>query len=647
MGSYPMILNEDDNVYEHKENAMRLIRISNLRLMLCLMGWLIVTMMFTGCGRNETSADGSDQNGDLVVSLTDAEGDFVNYTVDVVEVRLTHANGSEVSALPVSTRIDFAQYTDVTEFLTAASVPLGAYETVTLTLDYSNADIWVEDALGELVKVDNSLVADENGDAITQVEVGVELENRSYLVVAPGNPAHLQLDFDLAATNSVTFDDKGVPSVRVDPYLVAEVDREDSKIHRLRGLLDEVTPQDGTFSVIIRPFYAALSGDDGDFGKMTVVTDSDTLFDINDQVYDGQAGLEAMEGLAPSSAVVVVGNLNFDPLQFEAEHVYAGTSVPWGDQDVACGTVVARSGNELSVKGVTLTRSDGTIVFHDLVTVTLGDDTVVRRQLFLPPLELEEISVGQRVSVFGTLTSDDPVNLVLDASEGYVRLFFTTLRGSVLSVDELDTVAPLHVALQSINHHGVENFTFNGTGFDAASDADPQDYEINTELLNLSDLDAGDPVMVRGFVQTFGQAPQDFNARTIVGLSNARAFMKVQWDPATGNAFESISSTELILNLNAQEIDLGPTHHLFRAWLKTDLATLNQAVVVVPGDRLRGLYKVHTGNAAQLFRSFEDFSNALVNHLAEGRQIQQIRARGSFDDATAALSADRVDIRME
>ncbi len=626
---------------------MRSIRIPYPRLLLCLTALLIAATMFTACGRSETSVGDSVQNGDLVVSLTDAEGDFVNYTVDVTEVRLTHANGSEISALPVSTRIDFSRYTDVTEFLTAASVPLGAYETVTLALDYSNADIWVEDALGELVKVENSHVVDGNGDVVTQVEVSVELENRSYLVVAPGTIAHLQLDFDLAATNSVTFDDQGVPSVRVAPYLVAEADREDSKTHRLRGLLEEVAPQDATFSVIIRPFYAALAGEEKDFGQMTVVTGSDTLFDINDQAYEGRDGLEVMAGLDPLSAVVVVGNLSFDPLQFEAEHVYVGTSVPWGDQDVACGTVVARSGNELNVKGVTLTHSDGTIVFYDMVTVTLGDDTVVRRQFVRQPLDVDAVSVGQRVSVFGTLTSDNPANLVLDAGEGHVRLHLTTVRGSVLSVDELDAASPLRMAVHSINHHGADNFVFSGTGVDAAGDADPQDYEINTAALNLGDLGAGDPVMVRGFVQPFGRAPQDFNARTIVGFSNARTFMNVQWDSAGEDAFESISSTELTLNLDSQQIGLGPAHHLFRAWLKTDLSALNQAPLVVPGESGRSRYKLHLGSEAQLFRTFEDFSAALTDHLADGRQVRQIRARGSFDDLTAALTADRVDVRLE
>jgi hypothetical protein len=55
----------------------------------------------------------------VVIALTDAEGDFASYTVDVLSLTLTTANGAVVETLPLSTRVDFARYTDLTEFLSA------------------------------------------------------------------------------------------------------------------------------------------------------------------------------------------------------------------------------------------------------------------------------------------------------------------------------------------------------------------------------------------------------------------------------------------------------------------------------------------------------------------------------------------------
>jgi hypothetical protein len=61
--------------------------------------------------------------GALLVSLTDADGDFLSYSVDVVSLSLTRANGTVVRALPLRQRVDFAELVDLAEFVTAATIP--------------------------------------------------------------------------------------------------------------------------------------------------------------------------------------------------------------------------------------------------------------------------------------------------------------------------------------------------------------------------------------------------------------------------------------------------------------------------------------------------------------------------------------------
>ncbi|MBT8341480.1 MAG: DUF4382 domain-containing protein [Desulfatitalea sp.] len=609
---------------------------------LLFFGFLITAAALTACGGGSAvTADGdSIQTGEIAISLTDAKGDFASYTVDVLALTLTKANGAEVSTLPVSTRIDFAQYTDMTEFLTAATIPSGAYVAARMTLDYSNADIWVEDEQGNPVQVVDIL--DENGDPLVgQVAVTVHLEDRSRLVVAPGIPVHLLLDFDLKATNDVTFDEHDVPTVSVDPYLVADVDCTTNKIHRLRGLLDKVNADESTFSVYIRPFYAALRGSHGQFGAMTVITDADTLFDIDGQAYQGQNGLTAMQTLDPLSAVVVEGDLTFNPLRFKASQVYAGTSVPWGDQDIVSGTVKSRTGNQLTVQGATLVREDGSVIFHDQATVTVGDDTRVTRQLSADLFSAADISVGQRVIVFGTLTNDDPLNLTLDAAQGHVRMKMAIIRGTVAEVDAEDEVAQLTMDLQSINMHRIGIFNFSGTGTNADSDADPNAYQVNTGNMELASLTIGRPVKARGFVQPFGAAPQDFNAMTLIGAADMRAFMRVHWQPASAEAFETISSEGLLLNLQG----VGRPHHLLRGWVHTDLTALDQSWIVPGADGL-GLFVLAYRGVVQVFLTFDDFTDELKSVLADGRLVKKVRARGTFDDATGTLTANLVDIRL-
>jgi hypothetical protein len=222
----------------------------------------------------------------------------------------------------------------------------------------------------------------------------------------------------------------------------------------------------------------------------------------------------------------------------------------------------------------------------------------------------------------------------------------TTVRGSVLSLDSSDEASPLNIVLQSFNHHWWENFDFSGTGLTTGDDADPLDYEINTGQLDLSSLTPGDPVMLRGFVQPFAQAPQDFNAQTLVSLSNTYAFLNVHWLPASDQALEEITAQGLTLNLDESQVSLGWMHHVFRAWVVTDLTSLSSSPVVTSQDSGSGLFFLRIGWRVQLFRSFDDFSTELTRQVTDGRTVRKIRARGHFDDATANFTADRIDISL-
>jgi hypothetical protein len=591
----------------------------------------------SGTGTTATAEQASDF-GDVAVSLTDAPGDFGTYTVDVVALSLTKANGTQVSTLPVETRLDFSQYTEMTEFLTAASVPCGAYTAATLTLDYANADIWVEDDSGDLVQVLPENIVDENGDPITTLEMTVQLEGRNHLTVAPGIPAHLLLDFDLNATHGVSLEEPGAPVVTIDPLLVADVNRTPLKLHRIRGVLDEVKVEHSSFSLFLRPFYCPFSGNHHQFGSRTVTTTDETVYEIDGVQFSGADGLASMAALEPLTAVVAMGDLKFNPLRFEARQVYTGSSVPGGNQDVVRGNVTGRSGDTFTVKGATLIRGQGSAGFNDEVVVHIGEETVVTRQLSADPIGTygkDDISVGQKVVIFGTLTQDGDA-LVMDASTGdsRIRMMLTTLRGTAASVDEdSDTMS---VEVQDFDRRSVDLFDFSGTN------SDPLNYQVYTGELDLSAVEIAAPVIVRGFVGSFGAAPPDFNAHTHVHVADLRALMKVSWDPATDNAFENIGSDGLILNFEGT----GRFHHVYRGRVATDLTPLEQPVSLLAQDDGRGVFMIHYGDGAmQLFLEFEDFADALAADAQGSHPVGKLHATGEFSDAAGALTADYIEIK--
>jgi hypothetical protein len=605
------------------------------RLFSVLTLFLFMAAIFglSGCDIGIEEGDQEESFGQIVIGLTDDEGDFVNYTVDVVYLTLTKANGAVVDTLPISTRVDFSQYTEMTEFLTAATIPSGLYTAATLMLDYQDADIWVENVDGNAVEVESIL--DEDGNPLTTLEVSVRLEGRNSLLIAPGIPAHLTLDFNLNASNKVEFDLSGSPILTVQPFLLAELNPEAPKIHRLRGPLKDVDVTGGTFEVIIRPFIHILSGGDERFGTLEVRTNDDTIYEINEEVYTGQAGLTALDAMQALTAVIAIGDLKFNPARFEARHVYAGSSVPGGTLDVVSGNVISRNSGTLNVKGATLIRSGGSVVFNNTQIVQVGMNTVVRRQLSFELYDIDDISIGQRVTIFGTLNIDETE---LDATEGYARMHLTTLRGQALAAGPPWFV----VDLNSIDGRRVGIFDFTGTGISPENDANPANYEIDVGALDVSSLSPGAPVKVRGFANTFGQAPEDFNAWTVIDVSKVRASLVVSWRPPSAAAFEYLSPDYLTLNLDG----VGLFHHVHRGGVVTDLTELFDSPSIEPEEEGEGLFVIYQDGTLQVHFTFENFVSDLESRLATDGTVQSIAAFGHFDDATSTLTARHIAVKM-
>ncbi len=485
-----------------------------------LLTLLVSVAGLTGCGGKGDSAVSDEGNGELSIALTDAEGDFVSYTVDVVSLTLTKANGTVVETLPLKTRVDFAQYTDMTEFLTIATIPAGVYVKGTMVLDYSNAEILVENAAGQPVVVDAGDIKDKDGNVISSMAMSVKLEGRNHLTIVRGVPAHLSLDFDLPASNAVSFTE-GAPAMTVQPYLLAEVDVESHKQHRVRGPIKEVQLDASKFQVYIRPFVHHLIRNHRHFGVLNVHTSEETLFEIDGVTYQGATGLALLADIAQYSAVVVLGDVKHHPRRFDAMQVYAGSSVPGGSLDVTRGSVVARNGDVLTVKGMTFLRNNGAITFNDTVLVSIADSTTVLKALRMGTFNKDDVSVGQYVTVFGTIGNNGG-DRTLDAANGYARMEISHLKATRVGLVYIPENPPTYdfvLDVSRINGRDIAQYDFTGTGTDAANDADGNFYEVETGALNVSNILTDAPVRVRGHVTPFGSAPADFEAMTVIDLS--------------------------------------------------------------------------------------------------------------------------------
>lgn len=579
------------------------------------------------CSSGGDSGTANTANGQAMISMTDAGGDFLSYTVDVESLTLTKQNGAVIETLPLTTRVNFADYVEMTEFFTAATIPSGTYTSARMRLNFSAADVQVEDASGNAVAVPAGNIRDGNGNPLSTLDVEVKFDDRRTLFIAPGIPAHLTLDFNLQASNTADLT-VSPPVVTVKPFLVADVDPQKPKTMRLRGPLKSVDEQRQSYEVFLRPFYRNA----GDFGGLTVYIDPSTVFEIDEVNSQGSAGLTALSGKAPGTATVAIGQWRPGTKQFHADEVLAGSSVPGGTRDVVVGDVIARTGDQLTVRGASLLRRDGTFTFHDTITVNVGGSTKVRRQAVMTTgLAKDDISVGQRIAAFGAL---DGSSSTLDATNGLVRLLVTSVAGTVNTAGS----GALEMSVQRIDGRRITLFNFAGTGTSSAADADPSHYQVSTGSLDLSGLAIGTPVRVLGFASKFKTAPPDFTAQTVVNLTNRAATLLVNWRPPTAAPFGASNDSGFVLNLAG----VGAAHSVWRGPVATDLLTVTQPVNLVPDNPTGGLFALGANGTVQVFTQFPAYRLAVEEQLSQGRHANTVGAHGVYDDAAVTISADQI-----
>lgn len=581
------------------------------------------------CDNTVPAGTGADDPtcGDVLVEVTDADGDFLAYEVDVTSLTLTRADGAVVEVLPTRTRIDFAQLVELTDLLTAARAPQGVYTAATLTLDYASANIVVESAgvgVGAVMQL-------PPGGTDQQARITVALAADRPLVVAPGVPALLTLDFDLAASHTVVLA-SDPPAVSLDQaVLVATLDRNlDDRDHRVRGPLLGADAGTATYLIAVRPGHRG----DGHFGRLPVRTTETTEFEVDGVAATGAAGFAALAAKGPGTATVALGR--FDPAlrAYVAVRVHAGSSVPGGALDGAVGAVRARAGDTLTLHGGTLVRATGTAGFAEAITVTLSAGTQVRIAGRAEPATLAAISVGSRIEVLGVATVGDGGTVSIAAEA--VRVVPSTLTATVVALAD----GTLTADLQSVDRRRVALFDFAGTGIDASHDADPAAYEVALGALSGASLEAGDPIAVQGLVAGFGAAPADFHAATLVDFSTARAEVVVGWGEAgTLAPFSMLAAGGIEVDL--ANPGLGALHHLKRGPVVTDLAALGSSLRVVVGTEPLA-YAVRRDGVVQVHGGFDAFVAAVQAGIAAGDPLHGFFARGRYDEQQGQLAAQQM-----
>jgi len=575
--------------------------------------------------------------GSVMIALTDADGDFLNYTVDVLSLELETANGRIVETLPRSTRINFTDYVDLTELVTVATIPPATYVSGKIRLDYGNAEVYVEEA-GASRK---AVVTDIDGNVLGETELKITLSNRDQLHVVKGRPALLQLDFDLDASHTVDLVPEPATAAS-EQFIVAEVTPVDEKNIRVRGPLVSVSEDEMTYTVAIRPFHDRA----GDFGRVKVHVTDETEFEVDEAMFVGVEGLRALSAAGQGTPTVAAGTLNVAEREFTADIVLAGSSVPGIDRDAVVGNIIKRDGNFLTIRGATIIPSDRLAHFHDDVVVEVGPNTKVFKDGDrVSDLSIDALSIGQRVTIRGnqpTPTTDALAPQILfDATEGAVRMHVTHLLGIVNTV----TTGQTDITLHGIDRRRVQIFDFAGTGVSSDMDANPDNYEIATGNLALAAFSEGKPIVARGFPTAFGMAPPDFTGRTVIDYTGVRSALGVGWG-SEGTAAPFISSGPDGLILNNQNEDIDQRHYIKQGPILIDLTSLDSDTQIVPRETGRMLFYLKSADSLRLYSDFTDFVNDLNNSLDGANRARSMHARGLYDANSNVFTAYKIGVYL-
>jgi len=585
---------------------------------------LCSALLLAACGGTGTGAKTSSistDNGTLQLAITDAAEDFLSYQIGLDSINLNRVDGTTVNILPLKSQIDFVQYQELSELFAVLTVPKGVYSSITLSLDYTDADIVIQDDLGAS---HHASAVDTAGNPLTTLNVELKLNNNEPIRISPTKAAQLTLDLDLAASNTIESFNPAI--VTVEPFMIGSTSFTAGREHRIRGLLQSSNLAAQTISLNIRPMRFKK----GKFGEFTFAVNSTTHYEINGVELNGSEGLAALSKLSTNTPLVAFGEANKqDGQRYQAKQVIAGTSVPWSNSDVVKGIITKRVGNTLTVKGAVLESQDKKASFHQTIDITLNDNSIVTGYR-LGDSTITNLSIGQRILALGQF---NPESGIFNAKNGSVRMKINKIVGEVAQV------SPLQLKLSHINKRPVEVFDFAGTGVSTNDDAKPNSYKINTGSLDLGAVNINEWMQVQGYPTAFGSAPMDFDALTVVNPNFAAHLAKLhaRWGKTdTGNI--SITNDVLVMN-NATGKSKLQLLGVPRS------SKLGLTVETVSGNGATGVYGILTrGKTIQLYRDFAEFITAVQSQINHGLDVINLTAAGHYSDTLHTLEAGYITL---
>jgi hypothetical protein len=419
-----------------------------------------------------------------------------------------------------------------------------------------------------------------------------------------------------------------------------------------------------------------FGGTVGGLGEFTVAASDVTTYEINGLASTGATGLAQIGALSAGVPMVTYGTLTSSttttnttvatttpattatgttttgtttPLtgttevssttstvSFTASQVLAGSSVQGSGLDRVSGVVSARSGNTLAIEDATLIANDGSNTFMAGTSIiAIGPNTAVTilGQGAVNANSPQQISVGSTIDAFGTATTSSS-GVTLDASAGRVRLDPTTAAGLVT----VQGTGGLTLGLGLLGGRSVNVYDFVGTG------SDPNQYTVNTGALQLVNSVAGAPVVVSGFPNSFGVAPPDFTATTLLDPTTISAELVVDWGAGTAAPFTTFDTSAI--SIDVLNTSIGLRHQIQVGSQAVDILGLSSDPQIAPTTGATTIFSIgHSSSGiTESFNSYASFITQLQAELNGTVLVTGITAVGQYTASSFAFSANSITL---
>jgi hypothetical protein len=419
-------------------------------------------------------------------------------------------------------------------------------------------------------------------------------------------------------------------SVTVEPTFVVRIDRTDPKPFVAFGALKSVITVSGSFVAELQTVAGTT------LAQALFGTTSTTVFQIDGVPLVGASGVAALAALPVDTWIQVYGAT--DPLvaRINAAYVEAGTGTYNGGQDIVEGYVIDRTGAAgmdatLTVLGHSNDALHTTFQFNTAFTVAASFvNTKVLRHGAVTAQDLDDVNVGQRVRLFGTLAGT-----ALDvATSGVIRLQPTAIFGYAAGPASNGTLV---LDLERVGLQTETAFMWANAG---APPPDPNAFAAQVGMLDQGlNLAVGTAVEARGYFPAVDAVGDDFTAITLVNRDLAPSLLLL-CDQVGGMTVDATATaSSIVLDISGTP-GLGEFAIIDQGFVgATPLPTSPSPSVLPAGAATLCLLKDKDAGTLVLYSHFDAFSGALASKLAFSGRLALFGALGPYDGAANSLAS--------